>query len=373
MGAISTEWRKKNMQQIAALVQELKRQKETRKDIVIDSRLIQAQGVKDESIRFQVGDVGTFGATKWAHGQIAQKCNIPQAYYNRMLEAKEYSLLAHNVNTWMPTREARLVRILDGNVRALLSDRYRLLDNYDLLFLALDEFVKAGAEIYRADLTETHLYVKAVTPKVQAEVHPGDIIQSGLILKNSEVGASRFAVLPFVLRLRCMNGLTFGEEGYSKVHLGQRREQGEILNIWSSETLELENRAVWSAVRDVIRNTFDPASFEAIVQRLRNTSEVPIRAPVQAIDNVVEHLGLTEARKDEILNHFLADKDFSQYGLVQAITRTARDIKDPDEQVDLETKASSILAMTPERLAKEIDKADIKANGGNHSLHEYRE
>jgi len=49
-------------------------------------------------------------------------------------------------------------------VRAILSDRYRVLDNYDLMFLALDEFAKAGAEVHKLNLTESHLFVKQSLP-----------------------------------------------------------------------------------------------------------------------------------------------------------------------------------------------------------------
>jgi hypothetical protein len=63
----------------------------------------------------------------------------------------------------MASRWKKLIRILDGKVRAILSDRYRIIDNYDLVFLALDEFQKKETiEIHRIDLTETMLYIKAI-------------------------------------------------------------------------------------------------------------------------------------------------------------------------------------------------------------------
>ena len=44
------------------------------------------------------------------------------------------ALLAHNVNHWFKTQPAeRMVRTLDGKARAFLSNRYRRLDNFDLL------------------------------------------------------------------------------------------------------------------------------------------------------------------------------------------------------------------------------------------------
>ena len=41
--------------------------------------------------------------------------------------------LATNVNEWFHNKpERRMIRTLDGQARAFLSDRYRRLDNYDL-------------------------------------------------------------------------------------------------------------------------------------------------------------------------------------------------------------------------------------------------
>ena len=38
-------------------------------------------------------------------------------------------------------------------------------------------------------LTESRMYIKVVNTRLQAEVSPGDIVQSGIIISNSEVGA----------------------------------------------------------------------------------------------------------------------------------------------------------------------------------------
>ncbi|WAM22719.1 MAG: hypothetical protein OI715_01075 (plasmid) [Candidatus Methanoperedens sp.] len=338
-------------QQLVPVFQELKRQRETRRDLIVDSRTLTAVA-EPERIVIDIPKFGTHPLTRWAHDQLATKVQIPQAYYNKMIEAHNFGLLANNVNAWLPTEDKRMIRIMDGNIRAILSDRYRVMDNYDLVFLALDEFSKAGADVHKVNLTDSHLFIKAVTPKLQGEIRPGDIVQGGLIIKNSEVGASRFAVEPFVLRLKCTNGLVISQ-GYSRVHLGKRKEEGEFN--WSSETINLENQAIWSAVRDVIGQTFDPANFEALVEKLKGNADTPVKEPVKAVDNVVTAIGLTEATKEMLLKNFLDEKDFSQWGLTNALTATARQLPAPDEQVDLETKASNIALMSPEAFLKVVE------------------
>lgn len=338
-------------QQLVPVFYELKRQRETRRDLIVDSRTLTAVA-EPERIVIDIPKFGAHPLTQWAHGQLSDKVQIPQKYYGRMIEAKNFDLLADNVNAWLPTEDKRMIRILDGNIRAILSDRYRVLDNYDLVFLALDEFAKAGADIHKLNLTESHLFVKAVTPKLRGEIRPGDIVQGGLIIKNSEVGASRFAVEPFVLRLKCTNGLVISQ-GYSRVHLGKRKEEGEFS--WSSETINLENQAIWSAVRDVIQQTFDPASFAAVVEKLKNNADTPVKEPVQAVSNVVTAIGLTEATKEMLLKNFLEEKDYTQWGMTNALTATARQFPAPDDQVNLETRASDIALMHPEAFLEIVD------------------
>lgn len=69
--------------------------------------------------------VSQSAVTDHAHGQIAQRLDIPAKYYNRM-RSEAPALLAANVNNWFQEQpERRMIRTLDGKARAFLSDRYR--------------------------------------------------------------------------------------------------------------------------------------------------------------------------------------------------------------------------------------------------------
>jgi hypothetical protein len=96
---------------------------------------------------------------------------------------------------------------------------------------------------------------------------------------------------------------------------------------WSEETRELENRALRSKVRDIIRATFDNRIFQSWVERLRESVKVEIEKPIEAVNNIVGHLGLTEEQK--LLMHF---SELTKYGLINAITNLARQVKDVEKQ-----------------------------------------
>jgi len=329
---------------LLGLVEELERQKENSFDLIVESQNLWAIPDEEEGIRLGIPNKGQWYLPEWAHLQLAEKLGIPKKYYDRMREAGETELLADNINAWLEGKERRLLRILDGKIRAILSDRYRIIDNYDLLFLALEEFKKKETvEIFRVDLTETMLYLKAIDRTLTASIVEEDIVYGGLILRNSEVGASAFRVEPFILRKVCANGLIL-EHSLKKVHLGrQTLEIGEI--DWSDETKELEDKALWSKVRDIVRATFDREIFESWVEKLRESTNVKIEKPIEAVNNIVKLAGLNEERKNKLLMHF---SEPTKYGLINAVTSLASEVKNVDEQVRLEEFGGKILASDSE-------------------------
>jgi len=351
------------------LVKELERQRENSMDLIVDSRTLKAVPDENDGVRLVIQEYSEYPLTDWAHGQLADKLQIPRRYYERMRNSGKAELLAENINAWLGEDKKRLIRILDGKIRAILSDRYRIMDNYDLLFLALDEFKrKRTVEIYRADLTETMLYLKAVDRTLTASIRADDIVFGGLILRNSEVGASAFRVEPFILREVCSNGLIL-QYSLKKIHLGrQTLEIGEI--DWSDETRELEDKALWSKVRDIIRATFDRKVFETWIERLKESAEVKIENPIKAVNNIVKHLGLSEERKQKLLMHF---SEPTKYGLINAVTNLASELKNVDEQVRLEEFGGKILAsdLEFEVLILEGDESYGESRGENRTLLSY--
>jgi hypothetical protein len=130
-----------------------------------------------------------YGVTSLARRQLAEKLKIPFHYFERM-RTEQPRLLDHNVNTWLQADgDRRMVRTLDGDIRAILSDRYRRLDNYDLAENVLPILHRLrDARFESVELTETRMYLKVVTPKIEYEIAPGDIVQAGVVICNSEVG-----------------------------------------------------------------------------------------------------------------------------------------------------------------------------------------
>ena len=346
-----------------AISQELLRQKNSKYDVVVPTNELIA--VKDgDTIKLDVpiiDDTGTkerFGITNHCHTQIATKTNIPMRYYRRMQDEGELELLAENINTWLPSKEKRLVRILDGKVRALLSDRYRVVDNYDILWQAMDTFdwVKKNhhltIEFRDVKVTEQHLYIKVTAPELSAEiqkVNGKEAICGGVIISNSEVGAGAISVKPFIEVLVCSNGM-ISDRILKRIHTGKTRDIGKI--DWSDETLMHEDLALFGKISDMIKTTFDPVIFNAWVDEINNVASREVSKPQLAVDNIIKHFKLPEKRKEALLDQFFKE-DNSQWGLAMAVTRVAHDEEDYENKIELERIGAQILELPSDVITRE--------------------
>ena len=349
--------------ELIALANELERQKTARMDFIVHPRDIFAQPddtdvnlnflrpavIGDNMEQMPSDEMEVMPLTDWGHSQLSNKLDIPLKYYRRMREHSP-ELLARNINQWMPKKDTKsnlLLRTLDGRVRAVLSDRYKILDNHDLLLNCLEEFRNMGAELHKADLTESHMYIKAIVPHTKEEIRQGDTVIPGVIVQNSEVGSGAFKVTPFMLREVCSNGM-IGESAITKIHLGRKQDAGVVQ--FSQETMVAEGKTLGLQIRDIIRGTFDPVTFKQWVQQVRAGTEVEIQNPIYAIDNVMESFGINDALKEDLLNHFTKGADTTQWGLANAVTRTARDLEDPEKVVELEAIGGQIAVMPAKTL-----------------------
>jgi len=341
---------KQGMKSLDELFGELKRQRACRKDYLADTRALSIKTENGESILTINGveNVGLkYRMSQLASRQLAERIHIPMNYYERCMTSAP-QLLDDNVNYWfIHAPEKRMIRVLDGKVRAVLSDRYRMLDNLELLDVILPEIKNKmpDAQIESMSVTETHLYIKVINQNISAEVVPGDIVQSGFVLSNSEVGRGSIIVAPLIYRLVCKNGMVVNELRNRQYHLGRCTENDDMAyEIYSDKTKALDNAAYYSKAVDVINAVMDQTKFESIVERMRvaksiSTGDVPGVTVLQLADQFM----LNTAERDLILKHFIHEDDYSLYGLSNAMTRASQDIDNYDRASDLEMFGGTLL------------------------------
>ena len=212
----------KTLQELAA---ELERQQLAKKDLIVSTGVLSMDSRDDGGIALNVMGgqmIQHYDVGEIAHRQIGQFLKIPATYYDRM--RREYpQLLTLNANGWfakMP-QSKRMLRTLDGTARALLSDRYRRIDNFEVASAVLPIISRMeGAGVESCELTDSRMYLKVVNPRVTAEIKKGDIVQAGVLISNSEVGMGSVTVSPLIYRLVCSNGMIAEDGKLRKYHVG---------------------------------------------------------------------------------------------------------------------------------------------------------
>jgi len=333
------------------LGRELQRQRNNRQDFLADTRSLEMESNGRGSVLHLTLDnkAQDFSVGEVAHQQIASRLNIPYRYYQKM-QVESPELLDRNVNTWLNKNpERRMIRVLDNNVRAFLSDRYRRLDNLELCAAVLPVIQEMkGASVESCEVTPTRMYLKVINKKVKAEVAVGDVIIAGFVISNSEVGLGSLRVEPLVFRLVCKNGLICKDYAQKRYHVGKQVNLSEdsAYEIYRDETIAQDDKTFFMKVQDVVRSAVDESKFLMTVAKLREAKEIPLKnQPVKAVELLADKFQLTENERGDILRQLFIGGDSSRYGLVNAVTAASKIAKSYDRATELERIGGEILSL----------------------------
>lgn len=323
---------------------EIQRQANAKKDYVASTDIL----AMSHEAALVIPDTGVFPLNHHAHGQVAERLDIPKKYYDRMLNGNK-ALLSENVNAWLHANpERRMIRTLDGTARAFLSDRYRRLDNIDLAEAVMPEIMgRNDLTVASCEITERRMYLKVTCNSMELEVKKGDPVRSGFLISNSEIGSGRLEVSPFLERLVCTNGMVATEFGQRRNHVGRATEsEGESYELYTDQTLKADDKAFFMKVTDTVRACLDEVKFRLIVGKLQDTTKQGITGdPVKAVEVLANRLSFGETERSSLLRHLISGSDMSAYGLIQAVTRTSQDVEDYDRATELEREGGKLLSL----------------------------
>lgn len=349
------------------LAKELDSQTKAKRDFLVDTRDITAlavSGVDDAERRVEVhlpDGTGEFRVNGVAHRQLGDYLGIPAKFYDMLLKGKDGTklplepqpgLLTTNLNTLLREKPSkRMVRCFDYGeedrvARAFLSNRYLRRDNAQVAEAALKVLGEIpDVQIPTSQITEKHMYITALAPRVQGEVKAGDVVQAGVRIKNSEVGWGALTVEPILYRLWCSNGCGTWEK--TRIfHLGSELESEETVRVLTDETLAKDDEAFFAKLADVMRAAVDETKFnEFLVQMRLAASSEKMERPKEAMEELGKKFNVSEGEGESILAHLIEGADLTAYGALNAFTRTAQDVSSYERSMELEDAGGKILAM----------------------------
>lgn len=282
----------------------------------------------------------------WATMQACQRLGIPTAYFNRC----PVSLRDDQFNHWKADEETLLrsspgeseaaswlVRAKGSTVRGVLSARYEKFDNRQVVEALLPALAGSRYQVRLVELTRDSFHLRLVDPGICRDVLPGDKLQVGIHVANSEVGLRAVTVDALVFRVVCENGLVRRIAGKSlfkqrHIHLGGDR------------FVPLLSDAIGQA-------TLSAAAF---IEQMALSVKTPVPNPDEAIEQISEAWSLTRETQDFIKLALLGERRVGQqeslYGLVNAVTNAAQRLS-VDDRFHLETRAGVLMDAASENTA----------------------
>lgn len=304
---------------------------------------------------------------------VAAKLGIPVGYLKRLREVRP-DLYDANVNGWLhgfgdiapADARAFMLRTFrsdetgQGIARAFLSDRFGIIDHLDALTASLEGVHLAGieAQVAKADLTDRRMVVKVHAPEVQvlapellkgyrspftgASGSDNPVMFAGFRISNSETGGGAFSITPEITVEVCTNGMTVTKDALRSVHLGGKLEEG-VIN-WSAETQRQALDLIRAKTTDAVRTFLDVDYMRDVIAGWEKQAGVAVET-VDAVRDVTKGLNFSAEHVEGILGMFVKGGQMTVGGVVNAITAYSQTVEDADDAYDMETRATSLLAV----------------------------
>ena len=350
-------------------------------------------------------DGGFYRPTSIADGHLAEKLQIPVQYLRRLREQRP-DLYDVNVNGLIhgdlvsdeaaerlfgPDGRNVLVRLFQGEpdeegvLRSVQSDKYQILDNFDILTSALAGAREASTsvEVLSCDLSERRMAVKLIAPElvVPDALTPGyrspfggtgvydhsggvsrrwgkgqlpeqwqqkygadanGLIAAGIRITNSETGDGAFGIAPYLTWLACTNGAVITDDIVRQVHLGSKLDQGIA---WTQDTQKKALELVTAQARDAVQAFLSADYLQSAVDQLAEKAGKRLADAGKTIEVVGKQLGWSEADRADILGFFIEGGVNTAGGVLQAVTAHAQSVESPDASYELENSALKALEL----------------------------
>jgi hypothetical protein len=272
-----------------------------------------------------------------AFTQLAQRIGAPPGYVRTLPGRLQMACMNYGLTQ---TKQPALLRLAGGEVRAVVSDRYAAIDDELLLGVVeevLDRAGYLGDARVRASAVGAHTLLRITLPGESVAVKPGDVIEYGLDIGNSEVGLRSVQVTPITYRLICTNGMRAwrSEAAVRMRHVGDPKRLGEQLRDAVPVALA-EARGDIERWRRATVVLIDSALDEIESLRAFGLGQ----AELQAVGRQIMESGalLPASTGDETLTQLLSVPT-TAFDMANAITATARDRADVAGRLTMEEVA----------------------------------
>ena len=259
---------------------------------------------------------------------MANRLRVPHSYLARCPE----ELQARNLNYWIEQerqhRESFFCRFDGSRLRAVFTERYRPLDNMEVLSQMLQHGFDPSTPV-QYSMDDSMFLVKVPEYAKTFGINPGygqlDEIVPGVSFANSEVGLLAFSIEAFFYRLICTNGLI-------------AKTSGSV-----SRFKHISHRGLKSfpeALAGVIEDSFRKQD------QFRISQQTEVEDAIRSIEVLSKRFGLSQAETEVVRQSYYLEQGATMFHIINAFTRAAQDTAlDTLQAYRLESTGGQILSL----------------------------
>ena len=278
-----------------------------------------------------------------AHTQLAARLQIPNQFYQRIASYRD--LRSDVVNRLLSEDDRTFFfRTHDDVGRAFLSDRYKPIDNMQVLAAASPVLRDMPIEFLSASISDARMYLQVSFPGMEGEVEVGDTVRYGLTITNSEVGMGMVRVSPTLWRLVCSNGMV-RQTAIKHRHVGRQMDMGEDYGIYRDETRLADQKAFRLKLQDTIQMSVNEAFFEDLLGRAKSANGQTIEKVAATVKNVTRHFQMDESREEDLMDALAIEGRPTRWKISNAVTGLCHKTASIDTQFEYEKIGMKIIDM----------------------------
>jgi hypothetical protein len=295
-----------------------------------------------------------FGTRDVFESQFARELGYPAQFfqYTKTAHPEQWATLVNAMLENRPSDRVRMVRTLDGNARAYLSNSYSRIDNWQIAETILKAAQRHGGkwEVVGTQVTENRMYIKVMTDWSR-DIVPGKKVRAGFIVTNSELGDQSVSVRMIIEMEWCTNGAI--RELAARVRHASRA----YLPAFTNGAYELSanvQRAgesfLMAQVNEMVEQTVNEKHFTSFVEDFRASTHdtIPHEVPIKnVIDVTAKELGIRETETNSILRYLAEGGELNRFGVIDAVTLAAQHVDSYDYSVALEEAGGRLIEMSP--------------------------
>lgn len=284
----------------------------------------------------------------YAFSQFCSKIGVPAQYMDKCMKVGYTELAEENMNSWVDIYNKPLfLREYNDKIRGVLSSRYSPFDTPQILDVLNDTTRGLNLKVKGYFLSEERFHARLIqTDTMNID---GEDLFAGIQIDSSDVGRSALTVNFFIFKQICTNGLCISKgKGnlFTQKHINIctddfHEELSKSIKILPELIKEYESTIKRAQMSNSIVTVGREDISKLIMQEVLKKEDRD-KAVQELIDRLKAKLRLPDEGVEKVLRVANENYNYSNWGVINAITEVAQDYT-LEKRIDLEKTAASML------------------------------